>query len=154
MTACIIISVYDIHVPTLAIMGSKSFWMSFSFHFSFFVLVDKVTKHENRLCDFLYNIFRLQDKTGRKKWKIIKQTNKLLRNIFGFFGTFVNQKEKEKMGWKAQKSPFNSYNLCNFTTFFKTFFLQWNEKCIYHESVEQQKLELALLWFRLGLNLG
>ena len=42
--------------------------MSLSFHFPFFNLVDdKVTKDENRLCDFLYNVFRLQGKTAIQK---------------------------------------------------------------------------------------
>ena len=40
-----------------------------SFHFSFFVLVDEVTKNENRLHDFLYDVFRLQGKTGKTKIK-------------------------------------------------------------------------------------
>ena len=40
-----------------------------SFHFSFFVLVDEVTKNENRLCDFLYDVFRLQGKKGKTKMK-------------------------------------------------------------------------------------
>ena len=51
--------------------------MSLSSHFHFFILVDdKVTKDENRLCDFLYSAFRLQGKTGKPKSKIIKN-NKL-----------------------------------------------------------------------------
>ena len=40
-----------------------------SFHFLFFVLVDEVMKNENRLRDFLYNLFRLQGKTGKTKMK-------------------------------------------------------------------------------------
>ena len=43
--------------------------MSFSSHFLFFVLVDEVTKNENRLRDFLCNVFRLQGKTGKMKVK-------------------------------------------------------------------------------------
>ena len=43
-----------------------------SFHFSFFVLVDEVTKNENRSCDFLYDVFRLQGKKGKTKMKIKK----------------------------------------------------------------------------------
>ena len=43
--------------------------MSFSSHFSFFVLVDEVNKNENRLCDFLYDVFHLQGKTGKTKMK-------------------------------------------------------------------------------------
>ena len=58
--------------------------MSFSSHFSFFVLVDEVTKNENRLRDFLYDVFHLQGKTGKTKMKNNKKTNKLLRNIFVF----------------------------------------------------------------------
>ena len=67
--------------------------MSFSTHFSFFVLVDDVTKNENSLRDFLYYVFHFQSKTGKTKMKNNKQTNKLLRNI-SFFITFVNQNEK------------------------------------------------------------
>ena len=55
--------------------------MSFSSHFSFFVLVDEVTKNENRLRDFLYDFFRLQGNTDKTKMKKNKQINKLLRNI-------------------------------------------------------------------------
>ena len=51
--------------------------MSFSSHFLFFVLVDEVTKDKNRLCDFLYDVFRLQGKTGKTKVKNDKETNKL-----------------------------------------------------------------------------
>ena len=43
--------------------------MSFSSRFSFFVLFDEVTKKENRLPDFLYDVFRLQGKTGKTKMK-------------------------------------------------------------------------------------
>ena len=50
--------------------------MSFSSHFSFFVLVDEVTKNENRLRDFLYDVFRLQGKTGKMKMKNNKNNKK------------------------------------------------------------------------------
>ena len=70
--------------------------MSFSSHFPFFGLVDEVTKNENRLHDFLYNLFRLQGKTGKTKMKSNKKINKLLRNIF-VYCNFVNQNEKRKM---------------------------------------------------------
>jgi hypothetical protein len=43
--------------------------LSFSSHFSFFVLVDEVTKNENRLRDFLCVVFRLQEKKGKTKMK-------------------------------------------------------------------------------------
>ena len=74
--------------------------MSFSSHFLFFILVDEVTTNENRLRDFLYDVFRLQGKTGKTKMKNNKKTNYYV--IFLFFVTFVNQNEKRKMGWKAQ----------------------------------------------------
>ena len=64
-----------------------------SFHFSFFVLVDEVTKNENKLRDFLYDVFCLQGKTGKMKMKNNRKINKLLRNIF-VFRNFVNQNEK------------------------------------------------------------
>ena len=73
--------------------------VSFSSHFWFFVLVDEVTKNENRLRDFLYDVFRLQGKTGKTKMKMKnnkKQTNYYA--IFSFFVTFVDQNEKQKMG--------------------------------------------------------
>ena len=64
---------------------------------SFFVLVDEVTKNENRLRDFLYDVFCVQGKTGKTKMKNDKkQTNYYV--IFLFFVTFVNQNEKRKMG--------------------------------------------------------
>ena len=69
-----------------------------SFHFLFFVLVDEVTKNENRLRDFLYNVFRLRGKTGKTgktKMKNNKKQKKVLCNIFV---TFVNQNKKRKMG--------------------------------------------------------
>ena len=79
--------------------------MSFSSHFSFFVLVDEVTKNENRLRDFLYDVFHLQGKTGKMKMK----NNKIQANyyvIFSFFVTFVNQNEKMKNGMKSSLTPF------------------------------------------------
>ena len=74
--------------------------MSFSSHFSFFVLVDEVTKNENRLPDFLFDVFRLQGKTGKMKIKNNKKTNKLLRNIF-VFRNFCQPKRKTKNGMKS-----------------------------------------------------
>ena len=49
-----------------------------SFHFSFFVLVDEVTKNENRLRDFLYDVFLLKGKKGKTKMK--KNTNYYILN--------------------------------------------------------------------------
>ena len=46
---------------------NRKLYMSFSTHFLFFILVDQVTKNENRLGDFLYNVFHLQRKTGETK---------------------------------------------------------------------------------------
>ena len=40
---------------------------------SFFVLVNEVTKNENRLRDFLYDVFRLQGKKGKTKMKTNKK---------------------------------------------------------------------------------
>ena len=46
---------------------------------SFFVLVDEVTKNKNRLRDFLYDVFRLQGKTGGKTGQTKKNNNKKIR---------------------------------------------------------------------------
>ena len=43
--------------------------MAYVWLISFFVLVDEVMKTENRLRDFLYNVFRLQGKKGKTKMK-------------------------------------------------------------------------------------
>jgi len=64
-------------------------------HFLFSILVDEVTNNENRLHDFLCNVFRLQGKTKMKNNKK-KQTDYYV--IFLFFITFFNQNEKQKMG--------------------------------------------------------
>ena len=66
--------------------------MSLSFHFSIFVLVDEVTKIENRLRDFLYDVFRLQGKTGKTKMKN-NNKKKILGNIF-VFRNFCQPKRK------------------------------------------------------------
>ena len=78
--------------------------MSFSSHFPFFVLVYEVTKNENRLGDFLYDIFRLQGKTGKTKMKKIikRQTNYYL--IFSFF---KNQIWDEKLITQEYLAYFN-----------------------------------------------
>ena len=68
------------------------------FIFLFFVLVDEVTKNENRLHNFLYGVFRLQCKTGKMKMKNNKKTKQTIYVIFLFFVTFVNQNQKRKMG--------------------------------------------------------
>ena len=67
--------------------------MSFSSHLLFLILVAQVTKNEYRLHDFLYDVFRLQGKTGKTEIKNNKkQTN--CNVIFSFFVTFVNQNNK------------------------------------------------------------
>ena len=78
--------------------------MSFSSHFRFFILVYEVTKNENRLGDFLYDIFRLQGKTGKTKMKKIikRQTNYYL--IFSFF---KNQIWDEKLITQEYLAYFN-----------------------------------------------
>ena len=55
--------------------GVKDFLLLllFELFIPFFVLVDEVTKNKNRLCDFLYEVFRLQGKTGKTKMKNIKK---------------------------------------------------------------------------------
>ena len=60
-----------------------------SFHFLFFVLVDKFTKNENRLHDFLYDVFRLQGKTKMK-------TNNKKKNFYVIFLFFVTSSTKTK----------------------------------------------------------
>ena len=64
--------------------------MSFSSHFSFFVLVDEVAKNENRLRDFLYDVFRLQGKKGKTKMK----NNKKQTNYYVIFSFFVTSSTK------------------------------------------------------------
>ena len=73
--------------------------MSFSSHFSFFVLVDEISRNKNRLRGFLYNVFRLQGKTGKTKMKNTKKPNKLLGNTF-VFHNFCQPKQKTKNGMK------------------------------------------------------
>ena len=51
------------------------------------------------LHDFLYDVFRLQGKTGKTKWKI----NKLLRNIFVTSLPKTTKNQVTKMGWKQHK---------------------------------------------------
>ena len=75
-------------------VNAQCIQMPGSLHFSFFVLVDEVSKNENGLRDFLYDVFCLQGKTGKTK---IENNNKLLHNIF-IFPNFVNQNVKQKMG--------------------------------------------------------
>jgi hypothetical protein len=68
-------------------------FLSFSSHFLFFILVDEITKNENRMSDFLYDVLRLQGKRSKMKMENIKkETNYYV--IFLFFVTFVNQNEK------------------------------------------------------------
>ena len=52
-----------------------------------------------RLRDFLYDVFRLQGKMGKTKWKI----NKLLRNILVTSSPKTTNNEVTKMGWNAHK---------------------------------------------------
>ena len=48
-----------------------------------------------RLCDFLYNVFRLQGKMGKTKWK----RNILLRNALVTLSPKTTKNEVTKMGW-------------------------------------------------------
>ena len=56
-----------------------------------------------RLCDFLYNVFRLQGRMGKTKWKI----DKLLRNILVTSSPKTTKNEVTKVGWNAQMSGTN-----------------------------------------------
>ena len=55
-------------MPTALLLASPHFFLtsvvpaliSFSSNFLLFVLVDEVTKNENRLHDFLYDVFRFE----------------------------------------------------------------------------------------------
>ena len=55
-----------------------------SFHFSFFVLVDEVMKKENRLRDFLYDVFHLQGKKGKTEMKNNKKNKQTITEYFRF----------------------------------------------------------------------
>ena len=68
--------------------------MSFSSHFSFFVLVDEVTKNENSLHDFLYDVFRLQGKTGKMK---MKNNKKKWTNYYIILSYFPTSSPKTKL---------------------------------------------------------
>ena len=78
--------------------------MSFSSHFPFFVLVYEVTKNENRLGDFLYDVFRLQGKTGKTKMKkIIKRQT----NYYIIVSFFKNEKRDKKLITQENLAYFN-----------------------------------------------
>ena len=62
--------------------------------------------------DLLYDVFCLQGKTGKTKWKI----NKLLRNIFVTLSPKTTKNEVTKMGWNAHRILYFWYN---FFIFFK-----------------------------------
>ena len=53
------------------------------------------------MCDFLYDVFRLQGKTGKMIWKI----NKLLHNIFVTSSLKTTKNQVTKMGWKQHIYP-------------------------------------------------
>ena len=85
-------------------------FVSFSSHFLFFILVDKVTKNENSLRDFCTMFFVCKARQARRKWKIIKNKNRLLCDI-SVFRNFCQPKRKNKkwdeklielvLGWPA-----------------------------------------------------
>ena len=68
--------------------------------FFIFCFDDKVTKNENRLRDFLYNVFRLQGKTGKTGKTKMKNNNKKKTIIF-VFRNFCQPKQKTKNGMKS-----------------------------------------------------
>ena len=72
-------------------------------NFLFFVLFDKVTKNENMFRDFLYDVLRLQGKTGKTKMKDNKKTKNYYA-IFLFFITFVNKTKNERWDEKLISS--------------------------------------------------
>ena len=80
------------------VIKTKKIFKSYELFIPFFVLVDEVTKNKNRLRDLLYNVFRLQGKTGKTKMKKNEPTNKQTNLMLSFIVTFINQKEKRKMG--------------------------------------------------------
>ena len=82
---------------------NNSWYLSYSSHFSFFVLVDKSYGkskifHNSFVCFFI--IFRFHLACLALQTENIVQ--KITQPIF-IFGNFVNQNEKRKMGWKAHK---------------------------------------------------
>ena len=69
------------------------YFLSSSSHFSFFVLVDEVTKNENRLHDFLYDVFHLQ---ARQKFKNDKKNKQKISYYLNFVDQNVKWNEKDK----------------------------------------------------------
>ena len=59
------------------------------------ILVTSFLVFHHRLHDFLYNVFHLQGKMGKTKWKI----NKLLRNILVTLLPKTTKQEVTIMGW-------------------------------------------------------
>ena len=64
------------------------------------------------LRDFLYDVFRLQGKMGKTKWKI----NKLLRNILVTSLPKTTKNEVTKMGWNAHSNENYFYFLVTIIT--------------------------------------
>ena len=108
------------------------------FHFSF--LVDEVTKNKNRLCDFLYNAFCLQGKTGKTKMKNNEKTNKLIGNIF-VFRDFCQPTWKMKNGMKS--SIMKSSVLSVLFTFYITVSTFWSI-CLFMEAADAKSAVVGL----------
>ena len=71
--------------------------------FFIFPLVDKAPKNENRLLDFLYDVFCLQGNTSKTKMKNNNNINKKTINYIFVFCNFCQPKQKTKNGMKSSK---------------------------------------------------
>ena len=76
------------------------------------ILVTSILVFRHLLPDFLYNVFHLQGKMGKMKWKI----SKLLHNILVTSSFKTTKNEVTKMEWNAQLYKQETSKHCGFST--------------------------------------